>query len=125
MSLRERTPGRIRQRRPLSSFLNDLWLGAQLALRGGREVVLRTVLTAIGVGVATAALLLATTLPTILEHLGERHAARMDYQVAEYPPPAAGDDTLLFRIADTDYERNPIHGRIVRAEGSDPRSLPA
>ncbi|GAA1463964.1 ABC transporter permease [Nocardiopsis exhalans] len=120
MSLRERTPGRIRQRRPLSSFLNDLWLGAQLALRGGREVVLRTVLTAIGVGVATAALLLATTLPTILEHLGERHAARMDYQVAEYPPPAAGDDTLLFRIADTDYERNPIHGRIVRAEGSDP-----
>ncbi|GAA1094209.1 FtsX-like permease family protein [Nocardiopsis metallicus] len=120
MSLRERAPGQIRRRRPLSSFLNDLWLGAQLALRGGREVVLRTVLTAIGVGVATAALLLATTLPTVLEHLGERHAARMDYQVAEYPPPPAGDDTLLFRIADTDYERTPIHGRIVRAEGSDP-----
>lgn len=120
MSLRERTHGKVQRERARPSSLKDLWLGAQLALRGGREVVLRTVLTAIGVGVATAALLLAATLPTILEHLGERHVDRMDYQVAEYPPPPAGDDTLLFSIADTDYEGSPIHGRIVRAEGSDP-----
>ena len=120
MSLRESTPGKVRQRRARPSLLKDLWLGAQLSLRGGREVVLRTVLTAIGVGVATAALLLAAALPTIMEHLGERHADRMDYQVAEYPAPPAGDDTLLFSVADTDYQGTPVHGRIVRAEGADP-----
>ncbi|MGW5876730.1 FtsX-like permease family protein [Nocardiopsis terrae] len=119
MSLRERTP-EVRQKRARRSFPKDLWLGAQLSLRGGREVVLRTVLTAIGVGVATAALLLAAALPTVMAHLNERHADRFDYQVAEYPPPPAGEDTLLFSIADTAYEGNPIHGRIVRAEGADP-----
>lgn len=120
MSLRERVPGKDRQGRARPSSLRDLWLGAQLALRGGREVVLRTVLTAIGVGVATAALLLAAALPTVLSHLNERHAARMDYQVAEYPAPPAGDGTLLFSIADTGYEGGPVYGRVVRAEGADP-----
>ncbi|MEU3307666.1 FtsX-like permease family protein [Nocardiopsis sp. NPDC006832] len=120
MSLRENTPEKVRQERGRLSLIKDLWLGARLSLRGGGEVVLRTVLTAIGVGVATAALLLAAALPTVMAHLNERHADRFDYQVAEYPAPPAGEDTLLFSLADTDYEGNPIHGRIVRAEGSDP-----
>lgn len=102
-----------------SSLLGDLRLGTGLALRGGRESLLRTLFTAVGVGAATATLLLAASLPTILEHADERSAARMDYEVAEHPPPEAGDDTLIFRIADTDYRSAPIFGRIIHAEGPD------
>lgn len=118
MSPRERTGRKVLAPRR-SSLLGDLRLGAGLALRGGRESLLRTLLSALGVGVATATLLLAASLPTILEHRDERSAARMDYEVAEYPPPEAGNDTLVFRIADTDYRGDPIFGRIVRAEGPD------
>lgn len=103
-----------------SSLPKDLWLGAQLSLRGGREVVLRSVLTAIGVGVATAALLLAASLPTILDNLAERAADRVDYQAAPHPEPPAGDDTLLVGLAGTEYDGREIHGRVLRAEGSDP-----
>lgn len=112
MSTRERT-----RPRPRSSFLGDLSLGVGLSTRGGVENLLRTLLTALGVGVATATLLLASALPTILEHRDERAAARMDYEVAEYPPPAAGADTLVFHIADTDYRTTPVFGRILHAEG--------
>ncbi|MBQ1081887.1 ABC transporter permease [Nocardiopsis sp. B62] len=120
MSPRERSPRGSDTERDRPSILGDLSLGAQLSLRGGREVVLRTVLTAIGVGVATAALLLAASLPTILDNLAQRHADRMDYQVALYPEPPAGDDTLLVGLADTQYDGRDIHGRVVRAEGSNP-----
>ena len=118
MSPRERTGRKVPAPRR-SSMPGDLRLGAGLALRGGRESLLRTLLSALGVGVATATLLLAASLPTILEHRDERSAARMDYEVAEYPPPEAGNDTLVFHIADTDYRGEPIFGRIIRAEGPD------
>lgn len=112
MSRRERA-----RARPRSSLLSDLSFGAGLSTRGGGEDLLRTLLTALGVGVATAALLLASSLPTVLEHRDERAAARMDHEVAEDPPLPAGDDTLVFRIADTDYRGTPIFGRIVHSEG--------
>ncbi|MFD7365922.1 FtsX-like permease family protein [Nocardiopsis alba] len=120
MSPREDPPTGARRGRSRSSFLKDLRLGARLSLRGGREVVARTLLTALGVGIATAALLLAASLPVILDNLGERNAERMDYQVAEYPPPPPGDDTLLFKVTDTEYEGSMIRGRLLRAEGDDP-----
>ncbi|AFR06737.1 FtsX-like permease family protein [Nocardiopsis alba] len=120
MSPREDPPTGARRGRSRSSFLKDLRLGARLSLRGGREVVARTLLTALGVGIATAALLLAASLPVILDNLGERNADRMDYQVADYPPPPAGDDTLLFKVTDTQYENSMIRGRLLRAEGDDP-----
>ncbi|MFD6097864.1 FtsX-like permease family protein [Nocardiopsis flavescens] len=120
MSPRERDPAGPGPARERPSRPGELRLGAQLALRGGREVVLRTLLTAIGVGVATAALLLAASLPTVLDRLSERNADRVDHQVAPDPPPPAGEDTLLIGIATTTYETQEIHGRLLRAEGSDP-----
>ncbi|MEU3018760.1 FtsX-like permease family protein [Nocardiopsis sp. NPDC007018] len=120
MNPRERAPGGHRARRDRPSALNEFRLGARLSLRGGRDVVLRTVLTAIGVGVATAALLLAASLPTVMDNLAQRAADRMDYQTAPYPQPPAADDTLLVGLADTQFQGREIHGRVLRAEGEHP-----
>jgi len=120
MSPRDRTPAGTGPERDRPSPLGELLLGAQLALRGGREVVLRSVLTAIGVGAATAGLLLTAGLPTALDHLSERNAARVDHQVAPTPAPPAGDDTLLIGVATTVHEGQEVHGRLLRAEGADP-----
>jgi hypothetical protein len=120
MSPRDRAPAGTGPEDDRPSPLGELLLGAQLALRGGREVVLRSVLTAIGVGVATAGLLLTAGLPTALDQLSERNAARMDHQVAPSPAPPAGDDTLLIGIATTVHEGQEVHGRLLRAEGTDP-----
>lgn len=106
-------------RPPRPSALNDLMIGLRLSMTGSRESLLRTLLTAVGVGVATAMLLLAAAVPTIMENRDERAADRLDYQIAEYPPPPAADDTLLLALAGGEYEGVPVNGRVLRPEGPD------
>lgn len=121
MSIRERTPRRTRDPRPRSSRWNDLVIGVRMSMVGGRENVTRTLLTAVGVGVATAMLLLAASLPTILDNRSERAADRVVLASAEHPPPTAGDDTLLIgsALANGDHQGTPIEGWMVEPEGPD------
>ena len=69
--------------RASSSSMRELLLGARLTLAGGRTGLLRTLITALGVGLGVAALLLAASLPTI--HAGARRATQARGPRAERP----------------------------------------
>ncbi|GAA0408426.1 membrane protein [Acrocarpospora corrugata] len=105
-------PGRVGVRR----WFADLALGGRLALSGGRESWTRTTLTAVGVGLGVALLLLSAAVPNILASRTERISARDDLRLSqsEIKP---GDRTLLVSDFDTTYHDRGIRGRVLRAEG--------
>lgn len=96
------------------NVFRDLRMGAGFAVTGGREGWIRTLLTAIGVGLGVALLLLTTSIPSALAARDERGRDRNEQrgQAAQ-----AGDRTLLIANADTSYKGDEIRGRLVRAEG--------
>ncbi|MFD7132708.1 ABC transporter permease [Streptomyces sp. NPDC059894] len=100
----------------LPQWPRDLGLGVRFAFAGGREGWVRTVLTAVGVGLGVALLLLSTALPNALAERHAREQARMDYTFDSEPPPAA-DDTLLIADVDTEFRDRDVRGRLVQPEG--------
>ena len=56
--------------------MRELALGARLTLAGGRAGLARTLITAFGVGLGVAVLLLAASLPTIHQSQQDRRLAR-------------------------------------------------
>ncbi|MFB7457416.1 ABC transporter permease [Streptomyces sp. NPDC056188] len=91
-------------------------MGARFAFTGGREGWLRVVLTAVGVGLGVALLLLTTAIPSALSVRHERSEAREDYTYIQNPPPKA-DDTLVIADVDTTYHDKEVRGRLVEPEG--------
>ncbi|BCJ66866.1 FtsX-like permease family protein [Polymorphospora rubra] len=100
----------------MRSWARDLALGCRLAISGGREGWTRTVLTAVGVGLGVALLLLSAAVPNILDARSERTSARADLRFTEQPL-VKGDDTLLVLDVGTRYRGEHIYGRMLRAEG--------
>jgi cell division protein FtsX len=98
------------------AWLRELALGARLARSGGRGALARVGLTAVGVGIGVALLLVAASLPHILSARDERTAARSDLQVSHVPS-RAGDTTLLVSSVDDHFRADSIRGRLLRAEG--------
>lgn len=94
-------------------------LGARLAASGGRENIVRTCLTAIGVGAATAMLLLAASLPTILDNRSERAGAVPTPGAAESERTQPGDDTALVgtALANADHHGTTVAGWVIEPEG--------
>ncbi|MGI5437515.1 ABC transporter permease [Streptomyces shenzhenensis] len=101
--------------RPRRGSLRDLSLGARFAVTGGREGWVRLLLTAVGVGLGVALLLLTTALPSALAVRHDREQARMDYTYGA-PLPRA-DNTLLIADVDTMYRGKDVRGRLVEPEG--------
>ncbi|MEV6671456.1 FtsX-like permease family protein [Streptomyces sp. NPDC051162] len=98
----------------LTAWARDLATGARFALTGGREGLLRTGLTAVGVGIGVVLLLIAASVPEMLSRRTGREAAReVTSSAADGPRP----DTLLYRSVDTDYRDKPVNGALLRAEG--------
>ncbi|MEH0514079.1 ABC transporter permease [Streptomyces sp. B21-106] len=97
----------------------DLGLGIRFAFSGGREGWIRAVLTAVGVGLGVAVLLLTTAVPNVISVRHEREEARLDWSFVD-PPPAKADDTLLIAQVDTTFHEKDVRGRLVEPEG--PRS---
>ncbi|MFF4823542.1 ABC transporter permease [Streptomyces sp. NPDC001312] len=97
-------------------WARDLSMGARFAFTGGREGWLRVVLTAVGVGLGVALLLLTTAIPSALSVRHERSEAREDYTYIQNPPPKA-DDTLVIADIDTTYHDKEVRGRLVEPEG--------
>ncbi|WP_433687859.1 FtsX-like permease family protein [Micromonospora carbonacea] len=95
--------------------LADLWLGARMAVTGGRDGWTRAALTALGVGIGVAMLLLAAAVPGALDARAVRTEARND--TGWRPEQAAAANTVLLAFADTEFRDHPVRGRIVRAEG--------
>ncbi|MFJ8208461.1 FtsX-like permease family protein [Streptomyces sp. NPDC096033] len=97
------------------TWARDLGMGARFAFGGGREGWTRTLLTAVGVGLGVALLLISTALPGAL-------AAREDRGEARRPLPAPagtapGRDTLLMAGANQMYRGKDVDGWFLLAEG--------
>lgn len=98
------------------AWLRELALGARLARSGGRGALARVGLTAVGVGIGVALLLVAASLPHIISARDERTAGRSDLQITDAPR-RAGAGTLLVGAVDDHYRDDSIRGRLLRAEG--------
>jgi hypothetical protein len=101
-----------------TSVVRELLLGARLARSGGRGARVRVGLTAAGVALGVALLLLAASLPDMLHARNQRVAAREPVRVpASMRHRTAG--TLLVAPTDDAFRDIHIRGLIVRPEGPD------
>ncbi|WP_330288041.1 ABC transporter permease [Streptomyces sp. NBC_00576] len=97
-------------------WTRDLGLGVRFAFTGGREGWGRVLLTAVGVGLGVALLLLTTAIPSALAARGDRESARTNIMYVDTQMPKA-DNTLLVAMADTNFRADDIRGRALEAEG--------
>lgn len=91
-------------------------MGIRFAFTGGREGWGRVLLTAVGVGLGVALLLLTTAIPSALSARHERESARTNIMYVDKQMPKA-DNTLLVAVADTTYRSDDIRGRALEPEG--------
>lgn len=106
----------------LRRWLADLAMGARFALGGGREGWTRTTLTAVGVGLGVAVLLLASSVPHMISAREARQDARETsaYQTGDDQQVKKSDRSMLYSEADTEYRDSHIRGRLVRPDGTRP-----
>ncbi|MEU6555228.1 FtsX-like permease family protein [Streptomyces sp. NPDC046915] len=97
-------------------WARDLAMGARFAVTGGREGWVRMTLTAVGVGLGVALLLLCTALPNVFAARQKVEDARFDYTYSAKTPPKA-DNTFLIADTDTTWHDDDIRGRLVEPEG--------
>ncbi|MEG8276760.1 ABC transporter permease [Streptomyces sp. AHA2] len=100
----------------LGQWGRDLAMGTRFAFAGGREGWVRAVLTAVGVGLGVALLLLTTALPGALAERERREEARSDHTYSQPEIPKA-DDTLIVVDANTTFRDQDVRGRLLEAEG--------
>ncbi|MFE1348591.1 FtsX-like permease family protein [Streptomyces sp. NPDC058757] len=97
-------------------WVRDLALGARFATGGGRSGVLRTLLTALGVGFGTALLLLASSLPNMFFQREVRESARApDASHRTIEEPGAG--TFLYYTQYSSYRGASLSGLLLKPEG--------
>ncbi|GAA2236808.1 MULTISPECIES: FtsX-like permease family protein [Kitasatospora] len=106
-----RTP--VPARGPLRVWAADLLFGGRLALSGGRQGWLRTAMTAFGVGLGVALLLVATSIPDALQARHDRSYARLDFDRADKP----AADTLVLYTVSTKFRGEDITGRLLQPDG--------
>ncbi|MEU6219539.1 FtsX-like permease family protein [Streptomyces sp. NPDC047022] len=95
----------------------DLAMGVRFAVNGGREGWIRLLLTAVGVGLGVALLLLSAAVPSILSVRHEREQARQDYTYGPTDKPKA-DNTLVIADIDDTFHDMDVRGRLLEPEGS-------
>ncbi|PNG20384.1 ABC transporter permease [Streptomyces cahuitamycinicus] len=94
----------------------DLGMGVRFAFAGGREGWTRALLTAVGVGLGVALLLLTTAIPGALAERDRREEARSDHTFSQEKIPKA-DDTLVVVDADTTFRNLDVRGRLLEPDG--------
>jgi hypothetical protein len=95
----------------------DLAMGVRFAFGGGREGWVRAVLTAVGVGLGVALLLLTTALPNALSERSARGDARTDFTYSGKLLPKA-DNTVVVADTDTTFRSKDVRGRLLEPEGA-------
>ncbi|MFJ7195046.1 MULTISPECIES: FtsX-like permease family protein [unclassified Streptomyces] len=106
----------------VAAWLRDLGLGIRFAAGGGREGWIRTVLTAVGVGLGVALLLTAASAPHLLQERSARSQARAESVVPGGPDAQAKkSDTSVLRVnAETEYRGRTVEGWLMRPDGTRP-----
>ncbi|CAM5661581.1 Membrane protein OS=Streptomyces antimycoticus OX=68175 GN=SANT12839_060220 PE=3 SV=1 [Streptomyces antimycoticus] len=101
----------------------DLAMGARFAVTGGRESWARTIMTAVGVGLGVALLLLASSVPTMYQARHDRGDARsaLSFMDTEVRP---GPETLRIANAGTTYRDRDIGGMVMAPDGKGEPPLP-
>ncbi|MFF1464867.1 ABC transporter permease [Streptomyces sp. NPDC058330] len=103
------------------TWLRDLGLGIRFAAAGGREGWARTALTAVGVGLGVALLLVASSVPHLLDSRYARGDARAETPSSRDAENAEKSDTTVLRIdTETEYRGHTVGGFVMRAEGAHP-----
>ncbi|MFH8977131.1 ABC transporter permease [Streptomyces sp. NPDC017890] len=97
-------------------WARDLAMGVRFAFTGGREGWTRAVLTAVGVGLGVALLLLTTAIPNALDVRHEREAARTDITFSSEQIPEANDTLVVARL-DANFRDDDIRGRALDPDG--------
>ncbi|MBB0231434.1 ABC transporter permease, partial [Streptomyces calidiresistens] len=106
-------------------WARDLWMGMRFALVGGREGMLRTSLTALGVGFGVAVLLLAAAVPNLISGREDRnHSRAHEYTSASEGEIAPGERTVLLVPRSTQFRGEWVTGTVLHAEGGDPALPP-
>ncbi|QFR00082.1 ABC transporter permease [Streptomyces phaeolivaceus] len=103
-------------------WYRDLALGVRFAFTGGREGWVRAVLTAVGVGLGVALLLLTAAVPNVLTTRDAREEARQDRGIGYLDDNANSKPTgksLIVADTDTEYKHLEIRGRLLEPEGAD------
>ncbi|MFE7961283.1 ABC transporter permease [Streptomyces sp. NPDC057413] len=100
----------------LRQWARDLAMGVRFAFSGGREGWIRALLTAVGVGLGVALLLLTTAIPSALSVRHERSEARSSLFVGTSVR-SASDHSLLVADAGTTFRDKDILGRALQPEG--------
>ena len=95
----------------------DLAMGVRFAFGGGREGWVRAVLTAVGVGLGVALLLLTTALPNALSERDARGNTRQDFTYSGKLLPKA-DNTVVVADTDTTFRTKDVRGRMLEPEGT-------
>ncbi|MDX3225876.1 ABC transporter permease [Streptomyces sp. ME19-01-6] len=112
-----------RQRVGPARWAADLATGARFAVSGGRESWARTVLTAVGVGLGVALLLIAAAVPHIVSAREDRSNARSyssGYSIDVKP----GPDTLRLGFGSTTFRGSNITGLLLAPDGDRPPMPP-
>ncbi|MFD9715157.1 FtsX-like permease family protein [Streptomyces sp. NPDC059076] len=139
----DRAPARYHRPGRIRSWLRDLAYGLRFGAFGGREGWLRNALTAAGVGLGVALLLIAASVPQIMDNRDRRAEARtpsgamvMDpvkssesAESAPAPAPSAQESTptatsMVWADASTEYREEVVEGVLLRAEGARPTLPP-
>ncbi|MPY49662.1 FtsX-like permease family protein [Streptomyces acidicola] len=98
----------------------DLAMGVRFAFTGGREGWVRAALTAVGVGLGVALLLLTSAIPNALAARDDRDDARDDIGLVlheETVTAKPSDKSLVVANVDTDYRNQGVRGRLLEPEG--------
>ncbi|MFF8384343.1 FtsX-like permease family protein [Streptomyces kanasensis] len=95
--------------------LRDLGLGARFAVTGGRRSWARTVLTAVGVGLGVALLLVAASIP----HMLQAREGRTDARQASLDEAPVSARSFRYVEVSTLYRDVAVHGVALRPDGPD------
>ncbi|MFM9450098.1 ABC transporter permease [Streptomyces europaeiscabiei] len=103
-------------------WYRDLAMGVRFTFTGGREGWVRALLTAVGVGLGVALLLLTAAIPNALATRGDREDARQDRGIGYLEDNTRSkptDRSLLVADTDTEYRHQEIRGKLLEPEGVD------
>ncbi|WP_327343728.1 ABC transporter permease [Streptomyces europaeiscabiei] len=101
-------------------WYRDLAMGVRFTFTGGREGWVRALLTAVGVGLGVALLLLTAAIPNALATRGAREEARQDRGIGYLENNSESmptDKSLIVADTDTEYRYQEIRGRLLEPEG--------